>query len=152
MAGQMEYLTATDLVAQQYEDTATLYHFYDCLRDEGKLVTTKCSKCGHIPWPPRQICPECLSMDYEWVDMPKTGKIASWTAAYAGMPPELMSKAPIVYALVDFDNGLRMSTAILECAPEEAKTGMEVELVVGDVQPDQQGRRRVAPYFKPVGR
>ena len=68
------------------------------------------------------------------------------------MPPELMSRAPMVYALVDFDNGLRMPTAILECAPDEAKTGMEVELIVGDVQPDQQGRRRVAPYFKPVGR
>ena len=148
----MEYLTATDLVAQQYEDTATLHQFYTSLREEQKLVTTKCKSCGHIPWPPRQICPECLSMDYEWVDMPKTGKIASWTAAYAGMPPELMSKAPIVYALVDFDNGLRISTAILECAPDEAKTGMEVELVVGDVQPDMQGRQRVAPYMKPVGR
>ncbi len=152
MAEQMQYMTANDLVAQQYEDTATLSQFYTSLREEGKLVTTKCKKCGHIPWPPRQICPECLSMDYEWVDMPKTGTIASWTACYAGMPPELMDKAPMVYALVDFDNGLRMPTAILECAPDEAKTGMQVELVVGDVQPDQQGRQRVAPYFKPVGR
>ena len=152
MAEQMDYFTAMDIVAQQYEDTTKLHYFYTALRDENKLVTTKCKACGHIPWPPRTLCPECLSDDYEWVDMPKTGTIASWTAAYAGMPPELQSRAPIVYALVDFENGLRMPTAILELPPEEGKTGMEVELVVGDVQPDQQGRRRVAPYFKPVGR
>ena len=148
----MDYFTAMDIVAQQYEDTTKLHYFYTALRDENKLVTTKCKDCGHIPWPPRTLCPECLSIDYEWVDMPKTGTIASWTAAYAGMPPELAAKAPIVYALVDFENGLRMPTAILELPPDEGKTGMEVELVVGDVQPDQQGRRRVAPYFKPVGR
>lgn len=152
MAEQMQYYTAMDLVAQQYEDTATLHYFYKALREENKLVTTKCKRCGHIPWPPRQICPECLSMDYEWVDMPRVGTVASWTAAYAGMPPELAARAPMVYALVDFENGLRMPTAILECKPEEAKTGMKVELVVYDVAPDQQGRRRVAPYFKPVGR
>jgi len=152
MAEQMQYYTAMDLVAQQYEDTATLHYFYKALREENKLVTTKCKKCGHIPWPPRQICPECLSTDYEWVDMPKVGTVASWTAAYAGMPPELAARAPMVYALVDFENGLRMPTAILECKPEEARTGMKVELVVYDVAPDQQGRRRVAPYFKPVGR
>ena len=152
MAEQKEYYTAMDLVAQQYEDTATLHYFYKALREENKLVTTKCKRCGHIPWPPRQICPECLSTDYEWVDMPKVGTVASWTAAYAGMPPELAARAPMVYALVDFENGLRMPTAILECKPEEAKTGMKVELVVYDVAPDQQGRRRVAPYFKPVGR
>ena len=152
MPEQMPYFTAMDLVAQQYEDTATLHHFYKALREQNKLVTTKCKKCGHVPWPPRQICPECLSTEYEWVDMPKVGTVASWTAAYAGMPPELAARAPMVYALVDFENGLRMPTAILECKPEEAKTGMKVELVVYDVQPDQQGRRRVAPCFKPVGR
>lgn len=152
MPEQMPYFTAMDLVAQQYEDTSTLHYFYKALREQSKLVTTKCKKCGHVPWPPRQICPECLSTEYEWVDMPKVGTVASWTAAYAGMPPELAARAPIVYALVDFDNGLRMPTAILECKPEEAKTGMKVELVVYDVQPDQQGRRRVAPCFKPVGR
>jgi uncharacterized OB-fold protein len=152
MAEQMEYYTAMDIVAQQYEDTTKLYYFYTALREENKLVTTKCKACGHVPWPPRTLCPECISTDYEWVEMPKVGTIVSWTAAYAGMPPELAARAPIVYALIDFENGLRMPTAILELDPAECKTGMEVELIVGDVQPDQQGRRRVAPYFKPVGR
>lgn len=150
MADQMEYYTALDLVAQQYEDTATLYYFYEALREQNKLVTTRCKDCGNQAWPPRRLCPNCLSTDLEWFDMPNTGKVASWTAAYAGMPPELAAKAPIVYALVDFDNGLRINTAIVDCPLEEAATGMEVELVVADVAPDMQGRRRVAPYFRPI--
>ena len=57
MAEKMTYYSAMDTYAQQYEDTTHLYKFYDYLREEGKLTTTKCKDCGHVPWPPRVICP-----------------------------------------------------------------------------------------------
>ena len=149
MAEKMTYYSVMDTYPQQYEDTTHLYKFYDYLR-EGKLTTTRCKDCGQVHWPPRVICPECLSDNLEWVDMPKVGTIYSYTVAYAGLPPELVDKAPIVYALVDFDNGVRIFSAIVDCTPEELKTGLQVELVVREVTPDHLGRVRVAPYFKLV--
>lgn len=149
MAEKMTYFTAMDSYPQQYEDTTQLYKFYDYLR-EGKLTTTKCKDCGAIHWPPRKICPECISDNLEWVDMPKVGTIYSYTVAYAGLPPELVDKAPIVYALVDFENGVRIFSGLVDCEPESVSTGLKVELAVGEVPPDQLGRKRISPYFKLV--
>ncbi len=143
---ETQYWTAMDMYPDQYEDSTCLYRFYDSLR-EGKLTTTKCKDCGKVHWPPRLICPECLSGNLEWVDMPETGTIYSYTVAYGGLPPELVDKAPIVYGLIDFDNGVRMLSAVIDSKPEEVKTGLEVEMVVGKVTPDYKGRERIIPYF-----
>ena len=147
MAEKMTYYTAMDTYPQQYEDSTQLYKFYDFLK-EGKLTTTKCKDCGTVHWPPSKICPECISDNLEWVDMPKTGKVYSYTSAYSGLPPELVDKAPLVYALIDFDNGIRILSGVVGAKPEQMATGLEVEMIVVDVAPDQQGRRRVAPYFR----
>ena len=77
MAEQKGYLTVTDMYPQEYQDTTMMYPFWDSLRG-GKLTTTKCKDCGKISWPPRLICPECISDNLEWVDMPETGKIYTY--------------------------------------------------------------------------
>ena len=141
---EQKYIYTVDPFSQQYEDQTRLYQFYDNLR-EGKLTTTGCKACGHIPWPPRVICPQCLSDDLEWVDMPKTGKVYSYTIQVAAVPPGY--DPPLVFALVDFDNGVRIFTRLLDTEPEEVKTGMEVELKVGAAPPDAQGRDRIIPCF-----
>jgi uncharacterized OB-fold protein len=73
-------------------------------------------------------------------------KIYSYTVQVAGVPPEF--PPPLVYALIDFDNGLRLFSAIVDCDPDEVTTGAEVEVVVRDVAPDQYGRPRIMPYFR----
>ena len=60
----------------------------------------------------------------------------------------ISDKAPIIYALIDFDNGFRLLSAIVDAKEEEVKTGLEVELSVDRVTPDHQGRERIIPYFK----
>ncbi len=144
MAEEREYLTVMDVYPQQYEDSTRTYKFYEYLR-EGKLATTKCKTCGQIHWPPGIICPECISDDLEWVEMPRTGVIYTYTVQYAGLPAGL--EPPIVYALIDFEGGIRMLSALVDTKPEEVKTGLEVELRPQKVTPDQQGRERLVPYF-----
>ncbi|MFC1968407.1 Zn-ribbon domain-containing OB-fold protein [Chloroflexota bacterium] len=141
---ERKYIYTIDPFPQQYEDTTRLYQFYDYLR-EGRLTTTRCKSCGHIPWPPRVVCPKCLSDDLEWVDMPKTGKVSSYTIQVAAVPPGY--EPPLIFALVDFDNGVRMLTTIVDIKPEEAKIGLEVELKVEQVAPDHADRERVIPHF-----
>ena len=141
------YFTVLDPYPPEYEDCTTLAHFWQVLREQHKMITTKCNDCGQIHWPPRVLCPNCLSTDIGWVDMPETAKIYSYTIAYGGLPPELADKAPVVCALIDFPNGVRMLTSLVDTKPEEVETGMEVKLSVGKIAPDFQGRERVIPYF-----
>jgi uncharacterized OB-fold protein len=141
---EQRYIYTVDPYPQQYEDQSRLYKFYENL-GEGRLTTTRCKSCGHLPWPPRVICPQCLSDDLEWVDMPRTAKVYSYTVQVAGIPPGY--EPPLLFALVDFDNGMRMFTRLVDTQPEELKTGVEVELKVGGAPPDHEGRERIIPLF-----
>lgn len=139
------YWTVLDPIPQQYEDQNRLAPFYENLRED-RFVTTCCRACGAVHWPPRSVCPECMSDDLSWEDMPARGTIYRYTVQVAGVPAGF--QPPLVYALVDFDNGIRLFTAIVDCAPEDVAAGSEVEVVVQEVAPDQDGRRRVLPYFR----
>lgn len=145
MAVNPDYLYLLDVNPQEYEDQNKLYKFYKYL-SEGKLTTTQCKKCNNIAWPPRTICPKCISDQLEWVEMPKVGKIYMYVEQVGGLPEGF--KPPVVYALIDFSNGIRLFSSIVDSDPKEVNNGKEVELVVKDVAPDQEGRPRCLPFFK----
>jgi uncharacterized OB-fold protein len=130
-----------DPVPLQTADQNRVYKFYDHLK-EGRLTTTKCKDCGYIAWPPRVVCPECMSDQLEWVDFPKVGKIYAFTVQEAGNPPGF--PPPMVYALIDFDNGKRVISPIVDCNPSELKVNDEVVLKVVPAPKD-----RVLFFFKP---
>jgi uncharacterized OB-fold protein len=39
--------------------------FYDALEEE-KILGRKCTKCGHVEFPPYLACNECGNLDTEW--------------------------------------------------------------------------------------
>ncbi len=129
-----------DPVPLQTSDQNRMYKFYDHLR-EGRLTTTKCKDCGYIAWPPRVVCPECMSDQVEWVDFPKVGKIYAFTVQQGGTPPGFPS--PMVYALIDFDNGKRIISPVVDCDPKEVQVNAEVVLKVVPAPKD-----RVLFFFK----
>lgn len=45
--------------------------FYEAL-DEGKILGRKCTKCGHVEFPPYLACNECGNLDTEWIDLTNT--------------------------------------------------------------------------------
>jgi len=44
--------------------------FYDAL-EEGKIIARKCTKCGHVEYPPYYACNSCGNLDTEWCELPK---------------------------------------------------------------------------------
>lgn len=138
-----KYYVAMDPYPQQKKEFTKLYKFYDYLK-EGKLTTTRCKSCGYLPWPPRTICPECISDELEWVEFPDTGKIYAFTVLVNAVP--LGYKPPLIFALIDFPNGLRIFSTLVDANPDEIRVGSEVEL---EVQSITDGR--VLPGFKLKG-
>ena len=53
-------------------------NFIDHL-EEGKVMGTKCKKCGQIFFPPRADCYSCFSSDMEWFKVSGKGKLLSTT-------------------------------------------------------------------------
>jgi uncharacterized OB-fold protein len=141
-----DYSYVMDIFPQQNKDETKLWGFFENLR-QGKLTTIKCKNCGHTSWPPEAICPACLSEDIEYVEMPKTGKVYAFSVQVGALPPQF--KAPLIHAIVDFDNGIRVLSSIVETDPKDIHVGDEVELKVMSIPPDSHGDR-VLFFFRKV--
>ena len=126
----------------------TIEQFYKHI-DQGKLLGGKCKKCGKVHLPPRPLCDDCYSKDFEWAEIPPKGILLTYTVIHIA-PAQFQSMAPYPMGIVQFANGARMVGMIREARPEQIKVGMELtidfEKRCAAAQPWPQWPRY---YFKP---
>ena len=95
---------------------------------EGKIEGTTCKKCGAKFFPPRADCAGCLSKEMDWFDMPKKGKLETFTTAYYA-PFGFEADPPYTMGVVDFDQKLKLFARIAkDIKPEDVKVGMDVTI------------------------
>ncbi|HEX9341097.1 MAG TPA: Zn-ribbon domain-containing OB-fold protein [Thermoplasmata archaeon] len=75
--------------------------FFVALRDEGRLLATRCTACGLDYLPPRIFCEVCFAELTESVPVPPEGRIASVTVAHQDRTGALASP-PQVWVFVTF--------------------------------------------------
>ena len=56
----------------------TIEQFYKFLKEQ-KLMAAQCLQCGKIHLPPRPLCDNCFSQDFEWVKVSGKGKLLTYT-------------------------------------------------------------------------
>ena len=127
-----KYPSSMDLYPLEAKEFNRIHQFYENLREK-RFTTTKCKKCGHVPFPPRVICPECNSDDLEWVDLPTRGEVLYFTEEVAGVP--LGFDSPLIHALIDLGEGRNFFSRIINCKEGQLKEGDKVQLAVFDVPP-----------------
>ena len=102
---------------------------------EPEILAYKCPKCGALDYPAPMICPRCgerrdpSAMVYSsWETEPLKGKckLLSWTRVYA--LPEGYDVKYLMFAMVEFENGLRASGRLE--IDGEPRTGMDLEATV----------------------
>ena len=101
--------------------------FADHLR-EGKLMGSRCVKCGEQSFPPRADCLGCMSDEFEWVEYTGKGKLHTFTVISAA-PTGFDDMAPYTIGVVDLDEGGRLLAWIEDIPTEELKVGMELKAV-----------------------
>jgi len=128
-------------------DTAPFWE--GCKRHE--LLIQRCSDCGTFRHPPRPMCPECNSLNSEWVKVTK-GTVYSYTVVHdRPMPvlylPGFANDRPLAIVLVELPEAgnIRMVSNIVDCRPEDLKIGMPVEVIFDDVTEEI-----TLPKFKPT--
>ena len=119
----------------------TIEYWEGCKRHQ--LPLQRCQNCGAFRFYPRPMCPNCNSMDYEWVKAIGKGRVYSWTVAVQRFHPAL--EVPYIIAIVELEEGVRMTSNIIDCKPEELSVGMPVEVIFDDVTEDI-----TLPKFKPA--
>ena len=101
-----------------------------------ELRLQRCRHCGKHIFYPRAVCPFCLSDRLEWVTASGQGRIYSYTVVRRAMHPAFQEDLPYVLAIVELDEGPRLTTNIVATAPEEVRVDMRVRAAYHDVTPD----------------
>ena len=127
-----KYISSMDLFPQEAKEFNRMYPFYEFLK-QGRLTTTRCKDCGHEPYPPRVICPKCISENLEWVDLPTQGTVKVVTEEEVGVP--LGYETPLIHALIDLEGKLTLFVRIMNCKMGQLQEGDKVKLHVFPVDP-----------------
>src|SRR5512136_2553900 len=56
------------------------------LRDQQKVLATRCPGCGRVFVPARSSCPECFENMEEWVEVSPEGVLETYTIVYKPEP------------------------------------------------------------------
>ena len=133
-----DYVYSCDPVPQQTPEFNKLHQYYENLHLE-RLTTTKCTECGETSWPPRTVCPKCMSDELAWVDLPEEGSIIVITVQESGAFPGF--KTPLIFAMLQFGDvqfiGKLLDVDIAQLAP-----GKKVRL-----KTEKQADGRILPAF-----
>ena len=111
----------------------TIEQFYKNML-QGKLMAGKCTKCGKIHLPPRPLCDNCFSKEFEWVEVPRKGKLLTYTIIHVA-PVQFQSMAPYAVGIVQLGNSLKIPGMISGLAPDQIKVGMELAIDLGTYSP-----------------
>ena len=98
-----------------------------------ELYVQRCRSCGTTRFYPRSVCPACLSSDTEWLRSSGRGTVYSFTVTHQNQAPGFREELPYVLAIVELDEGVRMMTNVVGCAPDAVRVGMPVQVVFEDV-------------------
>jgi hypothetical protein len=98
--------------------------------EDGKMVGTKCKKCGEVHFPPRADCDSCLSSEVEWVPLSGKCKLITYTVVHFA-PPRFRFDCPYILGVAQFAEGPMVFASLSkEVKQEEIKIGMPLRLVV----------------------
>ncbi len=115
--------------------TATSLPFWAAAKRH-ELQIQRCGSCGAHIFYPREVCPECLSSDLQWIKVSGKGTVYSYTIARAPTHPAFAEEVPYVIAIVELAEGPHLTTNITGCKPDEVRVGMPVVATFDDVTPE----------------
>ena len=103
----------------------------------------RCAACQKLRHPPRPMCDECGSQDFDSIDA--SGKATLHTFTVIHYPQVPGYEYPIIAIIVDLEEGERMASNLVECEPEDVSIGMAVEALIHE---DEDGFK--IPFFRPA--
>ena len=126
----------------------TIEQFYKFLAQQ-KLMAGRCLKCGKIHLPPRPLCDNCFSQEFEWVNISGIGKLLTYTVISIA-PQQFQDLTPYAVGIVQLEHSLKIPGMINNVKQEQLKIGMELALDFGSCSTTQAWPQWQRYCFKPV--
>ena len=100
---------------------------------EREVRLPRCRQCEKFVFYPRTICPYCMGVEFDWVKVSGIGKVYSFTVVRRAMIPAFQEATPYVLALVQLEEGPRLTTNIVNCDVGNVRVDMPVQATYDDV-------------------
>ena len=114
-----------------------------------RLEGQRCAACGAVQFPPRHACSSCRGMNLAAHRLSGNGTVYSWSEV--AQAPHGFSGSYLV-ALVDLEEGVRVTAQLTDVESDEVEIGMPVEMVTRRLQ-ERGGSQGYLVYgykFRPV--
>ena len=96
---------------------------------EHRLLIQRCTACGGFQWYPRRHCTACFAPDPEWHEARGTGRLHTFSVIHRTPNAEFAGECPYVFAIVELDEGVRVSARIVESPHEQLVCDAPVRVV-----------------------
>jgi uncharacterized OB-fold protein len=104
------------------------HRFFWTAGADGELRLLRCQRCGYYLHPPLPRCPDCGSRDVAPEAVSGRGEVYSYTVNHqswdGGTEPYV-----IVLVTIPEQEGLRLTSNLCGCAPDDVRIGMPVRVV-----------------------
>jgi uncharacterized OB-fold protein len=100
----------------------------------GELRIQRCESCGTLRHPPGPCCPACGAMNRGYVVAAGTGEVYSYVVHHH--PPVPGKRLPVVVALVELPEGVRMVGEMPGVRPDQVRIGLPVQATFVRVDED----------------
>jgi len=94
-----------------------------------------CNKCGKWFFPPRLVCDGCGGREFATKRMARTGKIVTHTMIRTPAS-DFVDEAPFAVAIIEMDDGPRLTCQVVDHREGELKIGQPVRLEFRRVRAD----------------
>ncbi len=95
--------------------------------DRYRLTSYKCVNCDKVYFERKGMC-VCGSLEFSEFESNGKGSIVSFTQIHSG-PTAFESQAPYLVAIIDLEDGARITGQVVDCKFEDLKVGAKVEAV-----------------------
>ena len=92
-----------------------------------RLEAGKCKKCGKVYFPPRIICAECKSQEFETINLQREGKLLTYTIIRVA-PSQFVDQTPYAMGIVELNGGVKILSQIADCDLDKLEIGQKVRI------------------------
>ncbi len=139
-----------DSIPLEYHYTAGVAgeEFLRELKENGRLLTSKCPKCKNSYVPTRMYCPSCFVETKDRNPISGPGTVYSFTVVHEDRKGKKMTR-PAVVGLVKFEGVKGGIVHLLDVDPSKASIGMKVKPALKDAD-EREGSLNDILAFRPA--
>jgi len=132
--GVAQYLDQREIRLKYIISIEKCREFFNKLID-GKVMATRCNKCGEIYFPPQYSCPGCRVDDLGWIELSREGVLLTYTQINI-KPYSFSHYDDYIVGICRLPEGVNITAWIRERDPRSLRIGMRMRLEVTKRMPE----------------